>query len=207
MFKTDDNLQDKKLDEMDLDEILTRAEDHDTEGIDAGGTSLGGEQFLNQFAVQDVKADLSWDDIIPQDARAQAEQEAADAAAAEVAKVNFDVNSRKRAAASVPGAYTGMDDSKEKLYVEELTGEKKAGTPTPSTASASASGSKVAAVRKTAAQKAVELKGESRSRFLSTSQRSRTDLLFVVIRTRSPWSGSRIAEVGRYPHEIRLDRE
>ncbi|EEB95210.1 hypothetical protein MPER_05857, partial [Moniliophthora perniciosa FA553] len=53
MFDKDDSQQSQKLDEMDLDDILNRAEDHETmEGGD-GGTSLGGEGFLAQFARQE----------------------------------------------------------------------------------------------------------------------------------------------------------
>ena len=50
---------------MDLDDILNRAEDHETM-TGAEGASLGGEGFLAQFAaVSDVKNDMSWEDIIP----------------------------------------------------------------------------------------------------------------------------------------------
>jgi len=64
-------MQSKKLDEMDLDDILTKADAFDTDATaQPGTTSLGGEGFLSQFAeIQDVKNDmaddLSWDDIIP----------------------------------------------------------------------------------------------------------------------------------------------
>lgn len=55
-----------KLESMDLDEIMTKGENFETETAPTG-TSLGGEDFLQQFAaVQDVKADVtSWDEIIP----------------------------------------------------------------------------------------------------------------------------------------------
>ncbi|KAG9012481.1 hypothetical protein FRB94_005798 [Tulasnella sp. JGI-2019a] len=109
MFKADDNQLNKNMEEMDLDDILTRAEDHETMAADgAGGSSLGGEGFLQSLAtVSDVKNDMSWDDIIPLDARETfAKKEEAEKAAAEVAAQQ----NRKRAAAQVPvGAYEGMD--------------------------------------------------------------------------------------------------
>lgn len=109
MFSKDENQLNKNMEEMDLDDILNRAEDHETVAANgAGGSSLGGEGFLQSLAVvSDVKNDMSWDDIIPLDAREafakeEAEKEAAEAAAAQ--------QGRKRAAANVaPGAYEGMD--------------------------------------------------------------------------------------------------
>lgn len=108
MFKQDENQMNKKMEEMDLDAILDSAEDHETVAAGgAGGSSLGGEGFLQSLAVvSDVKNDMNWEDIIPLDAREafakeEAEKESADAAAQA---------SRKRAAAQIaPGAYEGMD--------------------------------------------------------------------------------------------------
>ncbi len=54
----------KKLENMNLDEILDHAEDHVTTP-DLGESNLGGEEFLKQFEVTDYKADVDWDDIIP----------------------------------------------------------------------------------------------------------------------------------------------
>ncbi|CAG8799417.1 797_t:CDS:1, partial [Cetraspora pellucida] len=50
IFKDSDNS--KKLDDLDLDDILARAETHDTVG-DQASSSLGGEEFLKQFQVAD----------------------------------------------------------------------------------------------------------------------------------------------------------
>jgi chromodomain-helicase-DNA-binding protein 1 len=77
MFKSEDSVQSKKLDEMDLDEILNKADAFDTEAA-AQGTSLGGQDFLASFAdIQDVKHDdLAWDDIIPAEDRVVEEAEA-----------------------------------------------------------------------------------------------------------------------------------
>lgn len=64
MFKANDNQ--KKLEELNLDEVLDHAEDHVTTP-DLGESNLGSEEFLKQFEVTDYKADIEWDDIIPQD--------------------------------------------------------------------------------------------------------------------------------------------
>ena len=79
MFDKDDSQQTKKLDEMNLDDILKSAEDHETMATDGdGGASLGGEGFLAQFAaVSDVKNDMSWEDIIPVEERQKFEEEEA----------------------------------------------------------------------------------------------------------------------------------
>src|ERR1700730_8217568 len=87
MFDKDNSQQDKKLDEMDLDDILTRAEDHETIAVVGdGGTSLGGESFLAKFAaVSDVKNDMSWEDIIPREERQKVEKEEDERKAEEMA--------------------------------------------------------------------------------------------------------------------------
>ncbi|GAC71213.1 V-SNARE [Moesziomyces antarcticus T-34] len=76
MFKSEnEDGQQKKLDEMDLDDILSHAEAHETEA-DPTGSSAGGQEFLKSFAqVQDFKADVSWDDIIPLEERQKVEEE------------------------------------------------------------------------------------------------------------------------------------
>ncbi|WWC72124.1 uncharacterized protein I206_106084 [Kwoniella pini CBS 10737] len=146
MYKTDDNAQKQKLEEMDLDDILTKADAFDTESAaQPGGTSLGGEGFLSQFAaIQDVKADaddLSWDDIIPVDERAKAEE---DERATQIAEAQT-TTSRKRAAARPPGTYEGMD-------YDDAEGSSKPGSPGGKKPKAAAQ------PRKTTAQRALELK-------------------------------------------------
>ncbi|CAD1810192.1 SNF2 N-terminal domain family protein [Candida parapsilosis] len=64
MFKDNDNQQ--KLENLNLDEVLNHAEDHVTTP-ELGESNLGSEEFLKQFEVTDYKADIEWDDIIPQD--------------------------------------------------------------------------------------------------------------------------------------------
>ena len=126
---------------MDLDDILNRAEEHETIGAaNGGGASLGGEGFLHQMAVvNDIKTDMSWDDIIPLEERLKVEEEEAEDRARQEA---LDTSqSRKRAAAQVqPGAYEGMDA----IEPSANNAPKKAKGPAPP--------------RKTAAQRAVELK-------------------------------------------------
>lgn len=76
MFQDEQNTQ--KLDDMDLDDILARAE-HTETLTGQGGESLGGEDFLAQFQVADYGGtdDISWDDIIPEGERPQAPEEEA----------------------------------------------------------------------------------------------------------------------------------
>jgi chromodomain-helicase-DNA-binding protein 1 len=65
MFDQTDNQ--KKLEELDLDAVLEKAEDYKVEQPE-GTEADGGEEFLRSFDFVDVKVDeLSWDDIIPID--------------------------------------------------------------------------------------------------------------------------------------------
>lgn len=143
---------------MDLDDILTKADAFDTEAsAQPGGTSLGGEGFLSQFAaIQDVKNDmddgLSWDDIIPVDERVKLdEEESRRLQEQETASLN-----RKRAAARPPGTYEEPDfDDGEGKSSRAGSPDKKSGGKSKKSASAGG------APRKSAAQKALELKGLS----------------------------------------------
>ncbi|KAF8894043.1 transcription regulator [Infundibulicybe gibba] len=138
MFDKDDSQQNKKLDEMDLDDILNRAEDHETMAESGdGGTSLGGEGFLAQFAaVSDVKNDMSWEDIIPLDERQKFEAEDDQRKAEEMAAQE----SRDRKRTHTQVSYEGMDVDQPTT----TTAPKKPKAPGPT--------------RKTASQKAMELK-------------------------------------------------
>ena len=137
-FDKDNSQQDKKLDEMDLDDILTRAEDHETMAVSGdGGTSLGGESFLAQFAaVSDVKNDMNWEDIIPLDERQKFEKEDDERRAEEMAAQE----SRDRKRSHAPVSYEGMDVDQPAAAPTA----KKPKAPGPT--------------RKTASQKAMELK-------------------------------------------------
>lgn len=64
MFEATDNQ--KKLEELKIDDILSTAEDHVTQ-VEPGLGGEGGDEFLRQFEVTDFKAEVSWDDIIPKD--------------------------------------------------------------------------------------------------------------------------------------------
>ncbi|KAJ6625459.1 transcription regulator [Mycena sp. CBHHK59/15] len=136
MFDKDDTQQSQKLDEMDLDDILNRAEDHETVAVNGdGGTSLGGEGFLAQFAgVTDIKNDMSWEDIIPLEQRQKFEEEDAERKVEDL--VTGD--SRKRTHAQV--SYEGMDVDQP----ASTSALKKPKAPGP--------------MRKSASQKAMELK-------------------------------------------------
>jgi chromodomain-helicase-DNA-binding protein 1 len=111
----------EQLEEMDLDDVLKKAENYETENA-PGGTSLGGDEFL-RIAVQDVKADLtSWDDIIPVADRELAIIEKAQADAA--AEVDRKSKIKSLAATSMHAA---LEDSGEDE--EELKQRKKGGPP------------------------------------------------------------------------------
>ena len=120
LFKTD--VDQAKLESMDLDEVINRAEAYET-ATTATGTSLGGEAFLQQFAqIQDVKNDeLSWDEIIPAADRERWAKEAAEerknrpegaAANGDGAAASGSGTGRRRAAQG-RGAYEGLDGAPE----------------------------------------------------------------------------------------------
>ncbi|THG99366.1 hypothetical protein EW026_g2965 [Hermanssonia centrifuga] len=139
IFDKDDTQQNQKLDEMDLDDILNRAEHHETMAADNEGTSLGGEGFLAQFAnVSDVKNDMNWEDIIPLEERQRFEQEEEKRKAEELAAQEKETKDRKRSHA--PVSYEGMDVE----HPAPAPAPKKPKHPAPQ--------------RKTASQKAMELK-------------------------------------------------
>lgn len=145
MFKSSGNEaeegQQKKLDEMDLDAILSNAEAHETE-LDPTGASSGGEGFLQQFAqVQDFKADLNWEDIIPLEERLKVEEEERQKAVEEAKKASA---GRRRAAQIKPGAYDGPLE--QDIDVGDAT------LATASTTKKTSGGSK-----RTSAQRSVEL--------------------------------------------------
>ena len=132
-----------KLEEMDLDDVINQAEEYETATAPTG-TSLGGEEFLNQFAVQDVKADMSsWEDIIPAEDRERVQAEIAEQEKAVAA-----LESSRRAAAQVaPGAYGGQSGglaSRDSSPASEKEDSKEPKKP--------------AAPRKTDAQRSMELK-------------------------------------------------
>lgn len=90
MFDQTDNQ--KKLEELDLDSVLEKAEDYKVEQPE-GTEADGGEEFLRSFDFVDVKVDdLSWDDIIPKEqleaVKAEEERKANDRYLADVIEQN-----------------------------------------------------------------------------------------------------------------------
>ncbi|CAO3634620.1 unnamed protein product [Mucor hiemalis] len=74
MFSTSEN--NEKLNDMDLDDILARAEQ--TETMEGDDSALGSDDFLAQFKITDyggTAKDLSWDDIIPQSELSKIEEQ------------------------------------------------------------------------------------------------------------------------------------
>lgn len=134
MFKSDEDGQQKKLDEMDLDDILQHAEARDTEA-DSNTAVSGSQAFLQQFAqVQDFKTDdVSWDDIIPAEDRAKAEEEERKQAVESAMAAS---SSRRRAAVASNAATV------------HAAAEEESETPKP----------KGSAARKTSGQRSLELK-------------------------------------------------
>lgn len=120
-----------------MDDILNRAEQHETMATTNEGASLGGEGFLAQFAdVTDIKNDMNWEDIIPVEERQKFEEEEDRRKAEELAA--HEAKDRKRSHAQV--SYKGMDVDP----AMSAPPPKKAKNPAPQ--------------RKTASQKAMELK-------------------------------------------------
>jgi len=168
-------MQSKKLDEMDLDDILTKADAFDTDATaQPGTTSLGGEGFLSQFAeIQDVKNDmaddLSWDDIIPVAERVKLDEEENKPDPAGSA------SSRKRAAARPPGTYEGMD------FDDGEGTSSKPGSPMEK------KGKGQGLPRKSNAEKAMDLKGELGETASLMAERD----LRVLIRGMQKWGDVR----------------
>lgn len=132
-----------KLEELDLDDVINKAEEYDTAEAPTG-TSSGGQEFLNQYAIQDVKADMtSWDDIIPAEERARIKAEMKEE------DIEEEQSSSRRAAAQVaPGAYgRGAPDRGPRSRESSPSGSAKGSIK-----------KKPAAPRKTENQRAMEIK-------------------------------------------------
>lgn len=165
MYKTDDSQQNQKLEQMDLDDILNKAENHETEATaEAVGASLGGEGFLSQFAaIQDVKNDLSWDDIIPLDEREKALQKEKDKEEADRKKLE-DRKKKKRSDESKRREENGEDgEPSEKKLKKKEKKDFKDDSGSPEMKVASLKKPKAVPVKRNMSEKAMELKGELRS--------------------------------------------
>lgn len=115
MFKANDNQQ--KLEDLNLDDVLNHAEDHVTTP-ELGESNLGGEEFLKQFEVTDYKADVEWDDIIPEDELKKLKDEEQRRMDEEYVREQLDIMNRKTAAIdkikrSVNGETFGSDSDDE----------------------------------------------------------------------------------------------
>jgi len=97
MFKANDNQA--KLENMNIDDVLEHAEDHDTTE-NLGGAQLGGDDFLRQFEIADYKADVSWDEIIPKEDRERIDEEERALAEQKATEELIAMNSRRVAALS-----------------------------------------------------------------------------------------------------------
>jgi chromodomain-helicase-DNA-binding protein 1 len=108
MFKANDNQ--KKLEELNLDEVLNHAEDHVT-APDLGESNLGSEEFLKQFEVTDYKADVEWDDIIPQDELTKLKEDEKRKADEQFLQDQISIFSKRRAAVKALQGHNDDDSS------------------------------------------------------------------------------------------------
>lgn len=128
MFAAKDNQ--KKLEDLNLDDVLNHAEDHVTTP-DLGESHLGGEEFLKQFEVTDYKADVDWNDIIPEDELKKLQDEEQKRKDEEYVREQLEMmdrrnNALKRIKDSVNGSSANSDDedgarsSRKRTRVNEL---------------------------------------------------------------------------------------
>ncbi|KAG7923917.1 hypothetical protein KL905_000071 [Ogataea polymorpha] len=124
MFKSNDNQ--KKLENLDLEDVLNHAEDHVTTP-DLGESNLGGEEFLKQFEVTDYKADVDWDDIIPEEELKKIKEEEEKRKEEAFLQEQIEMASRRRLAAVKKPEYDEQDDDEgpsrrqKKLDMNNLT--------------------------------------------------------------------------------------
>lgn len=119
MFKANDNQ--KKLEDLNLDDVLNHAEDHITQP-DLGESNLGSEEFLKQFEVTDYKADVQWDDIIPQEELAKLKDDEKKRADEEFLQDQISMYSRRKAAVrklTDGGEFSGGDDDDDDPDVDD----------------------------------------------------------------------------------------
>lgn len=114
MFQKKDNQ--KKLENLDLEDVLNHAEDNNTTP-DLGESNLGSEEFLKQFEVTDYKADVEWDDIIPEEELKKIKEEEEKRAADSFLQEQIEMSSRKRKAA-IKSEYNQEDDDDDEDFDE-----------------------------------------------------------------------------------------
>ncbi|KAI7847045.1 SNF2 family N-terminal domain-containing protein [Circinella umbellata] len=119
MFQGNENNPVEKLNDMDLDDILARAE-HTETNVEEDSTALGSEDFLAQFKISDYGGtanDLSWDEIIPNGERQANEEQKV---------IEHELSLFERAAKKNRRTYreNAMDDFSEEEEESDLTGGK-----------------------------------------------------------------------------------
>lgn len=107
MFK--DNNNQKKLEDMNLDDVLNHAEDHESAESTLAQSHLGGEEFLKQFEVTDYKADVKWDDIIPPEELAKIKAEEAKRKEEDFMQEQISMFGKRRAAVKTSGQLVESD--------------------------------------------------------------------------------------------------
>jgi chromodomain-helicase-DNA-binding protein 1 len=126
MFKASENQ--KKLEDLNLDDVLNHAEDHITTP-DLGESNLGGEEFLKQFEVTDYKADVDWDDIIPAEELAKLKEDEKKRLEEQYLQEQIQMYSRRQAAISKmqnPGASNDeIDDDDDDDAVKKVNKRRK----------------------------------------------------------------------------------
>lgn len=126
MFAPNENQ--KKLEDLNLDDVLSRAEDHVTTP-ELGESNLGSEEFLRQFEVTDYKADVQWDDIIPQEELVKLKEKEKKKAEEDYLNEQIAIYSRRRAAMNQLQDHTpdtsGIDDDDEDDGSRRRGGHKK----------------------------------------------------------------------------------
>lgn len=133
LFKDNDTSRQAKLEDLNLDDILERAEHHETVEADEEGF----EEFKDAWKITDFGADqMTWDDIIPEAERLRAEEEAkkeaAEAARKKAAEAAVAAAKKRAAAEEVEDATAPKKKAKKKA-----SGEAEPSTSSKKTASAS----------------------------------------------------------------------
>lgn len=105
----------KRLEELDIDDVLKNAEENVTEQPDQADSNEDGEDFLKAFTYTDVKVDASWDDIIPKDQLEKIKREEDERKSAELAaRLNAQERPSKRKAATASAAGPSVDERAER---------------------------------------------------------------------------------------------
>ncbi|GMM28197.1 chromatin-remodeling ATPase [Martiniozyma asiatica (nom. inval.)] len=121
MFQKTDNQ--KKLENFNLEDVLNHAEDNVTTP-DLGESNLGSEEFLKQFEVTDYKADVEWDDIIPEEELAKIKEEEQQRQEEMFLKEQIEMSQRKRKAA-IKTEYVEEEEEEEATTTTRKRGGRK----------------------------------------------------------------------------------